>query len=167
MASDEEDCLPEETALVHNRFLDDIARDEMDRVHSEYLRNRKSSSQPASGSSQPVVVEVDAINNSAEKGPVVDLCKSDEPQKNLVVVLVCPFHALCLLRNKPGWNPSILLILLTMPKILIRRRRLAPLPQRKKQVNVTEKPLRLGPSSICFQIPVTSPIDTEHPTAPL
>ena len=75
VSSDEEDWLSEVTAFAHDQLLDDIARQEMDNAHSEYLQNRKSSLQPASGSSQPVVIKVD------EKGPGVDLCKSDEHKK--------------------------------------------------------------------------------------
>jgi len=52
VSSDDEEWIPEETAKVHDEFLEEIDREEMDRAHVDCLRRKRSDLQDASGNSQ-------------------------------------------------------------------------------------------------------------------
>ena len=102
--SKEEEWVPEETARLHDEFIEDIDREEFDRAHDEYLRKKKAELPADSLHRESVAVKQDAIDRAGAKIAVVDECKSDKSKKSSRRSASCPFLALLLPPKEPGKN---------------------------------------------------------------
>ena len=78
---EEEEWVDDATAKHHDEFLDEVAREQMDRAHDEYLRNREAVMNAASVLLAPVVVDVNKSLSAGDQPAVVDLCQPDQKKK--------------------------------------------------------------------------------------